>query len=265
MSRGAAPLRGIDVSEHNGAVDFAALRGKIDFAVLRCGYGGDYSFQDDEKFLQNALECERLDIPYGAYLYAYARNIDMAKNEAVHTLRLLRGRNIRFGVWYDVEDPAILACGGGLPNLCRAYCAALREAGFPWVGMYASLSVMERYFSGPELAPYEKWVAQWNSRCDYPDPGMWQYSDRGVIAGRAFDMNYAYKNYAEMTEDGMTQEKFNEMMEVYLSQVRQKPVSVWAGEAWEKAVKAGALDGTHPQSALTREETAIMLDRLKLL
>lgn len=63
----------------------------------------------------------------------------------------------------------------------------------------------------------------------------------------------------------MTQEKFNEMMEVYLSQVRQKPVSVWAREAWEKAVKASTLDGTHPQSALTREETAIMLDRLKLL
>ena len=32
---------GIDISEFNGDVDIAAMKGKIDFVIIRCGYGGD--------------------------------------------------------------------------------------------------------------------------------------------------------------------------------------------------------------------------------
>ena len=36
-----ALLRGIDVSEHNGTIDWAtvASKGNVDFAIIRCGYG----------------------------------------------------------------------------------------------------------------------------------------------------------------------------------------------------------------------------------
>ena len=61
---------GIDVSEFNGDVDFAALKGKIDFAILRCGYGGDYVNQDDKQYAANVQKCEAAGIPYGVYLYS---------------------------------------------------------------------------------------------------------------------------------------------------------------------------------------------------
>ena len=38
--------------------------------------------------------------------------------------------------------------------------------------------------------------------------------------------------------------------------------SSWAKEAWEKAVALGILDGTNPQGNLTREQAAVILDRL---
>ena len=39
----------------------------------------------------------------------------------------------------------------------------------------------------------------------------------------------------------------------------------WAKEAWSKAAAAGVFDGTRPRDALTRQEAAVVLDRLNLL
>ena len=38
--------------------------------------------------------------------------------------------------------------------------------------------------------------------------------------------------------------------------------SSWAKEAWKKAVALGIFDGTNPQGNLTREQAAVILDRL---
>lgn len=41
--------------------------------------------------------------------------------------------------------------------------------------------------------------------------------------------------------------------------------STWAETAWEKAVALGVFDGSNPHGALTREQAAVVLDRLGLL
>ena len=41
--------------------------------------------------------------------------------------------------------------------------------------------------------------------------------------------------------------------------------SSWAKEAWKKAVALGIFDGTNPQGPLTREQAAVILNRLGLL
>lgn len=255
---------GIDVSEHNGDVDFSKLMNDIGFAILRCGYGSDYSDQDDARFAENAAKCLKAGLPYGVYLYSYAKNTDMARSEAEHTLRLLRGREPQFGIWYDIEDET-LPYDSTLPAICQTYCDTILAAGYPCVGLYASLSVMEHCLSVPLLKPYEKWVADWDKTCGYPNPGMWQYTASGILCGRQFDMNYAYKDYIEMSEDPMTQQTFNEMMAKYQDQLDDKAPSGWAQEVWEKAKKLGVFDGSAPRSPLTREQAAIVLDRLDLL
>ena len=55
------------------------------------------------------------------------------------------------------------------------------------------------------------------------------------------------------------------MMEVYLTQQREKETSSWSKDAWEKAASNGVFDGTAPQAPLSREQAALVLDRLGLL
>ena len=39
----------------------------------------------------------------------------------------------------------------------------------------------------------------------------------------------------------------------------------WAAAAWEKAKSKGVLDGTRPTDPVTRQELAVVLDRLNLI
>ena len=83
MPKGAT-AQGIDVSEHNGTIDWQSVKDAgIDFAILRVGFAGDTNGgRLDNYFKRNVSECERLGIPYGVYLYSYARNEDDAQAEA---------------------------------------------------------------------------------------------------------------------------------------------------------------------------------------
>ena len=42
-------------------------------------------------------------------------------------------------------------------------------------------------------------------------------------------------------------------------------VADWAATAWEKAKSKGVLDGTRPTDPVTRQELAVVLDRLNLI
>ena len=119
----ALPKRGIDISEFNGSVDIAALQGQVDFVIIRCGYGSDYANQDDPQFEANVKKCQAAGIPWGTYLYSYAKTKAMAQSEAAHTLRLLQGRRPPYGVWYDAEDSS-LPSGEALIDNVVAYCQA---------------------------------------------------------------------------------------------------------------------------------------------
>ena len=116
-------------------------------------------------------------------------------------------RDSPYGVWYDVEDSS-LPSGEALIDNVVAYCQALEAAGL-YCGVYASLSWWEGRLNSPRLDRFDKWVAQWNSQLDYQGPvGLWQFTDRLMLNGKAFDGNWAYRDYPALTgeeEDTMTQ------------------------------------------------------------
>lgn len=69
----------IDVSEWQGVINWNKAKPHIDGAILRCGCGTGY---DDRQWARNVRECERLGIPYGVYLYSYAKDVNAARAEA---------------------------------------------------------------------------------------------------------------------------------------------------------------------------------------
>lgn len=118
----------IDVSEHQGIIDWNAAKPHIDGAILRVGYGSDgFPNQDDKKWLRNATECERLGIPYGAYLYSYANTEASIQSEIQHTLRLLKGRKPQLPIFYDLEDRS---CQGSWARASAEWCRQIRAAGY---------------------------------------------------------------------------------------------------------------------------------------
>ena len=66
-------------------------------------------------------------------------------------------------------------------------------------------------------------------------------------------------------EPEMTQEQFDAAFTAHEGEISARMVSDWAKEAWKKAKDAGVFDGTAPGAPLTREQAALILERLGLL
>lgn len=190
-------VKGVDISEMNGSVDFAALKSAgVKFVIIRCGYGSDYPSQQDTEFEANIRKAEAAKMPWGVYHYAYAKNAAGGKAEAAHALRLIGNRKPAYGVWYDMEDNTTL--GGNLAEAAEAFCSAVKAKGLR-AGVYANLNWWENYLTSPVFDKYDRWVAQYNSTCDLKKPySIWQFTDRLVIGGKAFDGNWAYKDYSAL-------------------------------------------------------------------
>ena len=51
----------IDVSSHDGLIDWNRIEEHIEGVIIRIGYGNDIEGQDDKQAIRNMNECERLE------------------------------------------------------------------------------------------------------------------------------------------------------------------------------------------------------------
>ena len=206
--------KGIDVSEFQGKIDWEKVKNDgIEFAILRCGYGMDFSNQDDVEYERNANECERLGIPYGVYLMSYANTVEKARSEAKHVLRLIEGRKISLGVWYDIEDNGTSGAINKetLTNIINTFCNTIKNAGHR-VGVYASLNWLENKIERIIRDNYDIWVAQYYSKCEYEGKYiMWQHTSSGKVNGIStnVDMNILYEDLPVINNNDNNNSKTN--------------------------------------------------------
>ena len=203
-------FKGIDVSAHQGRIDWEKVKNSgIQFAILRLGIGSDIASQDDAYFEANVQGCEAVGLPWGAYLYSYALNLEDAKSEVQHALRLLNGKRPVYPVFFDMEDADGYKAKHGMPSnqglvdICKTFLLGIEDAGY-YASLYASLSWLNNQLNSSELDRFDKWVAQWNTSCSYKKPyGIWQYTDSGKVDGinGNVDMNIAYTNYPEVIKN----------------------------------------------------------------
>lgn len=204
LSMGALPdgvtAQGIDVSEHQGRIDWDAVKASgIDFAILRVGFGApSFGGRVDYQFNRNISECERLGIPYGVYVYSYAFDNQQAADEASMVIDCLSGHNPRLPVYYDLEDKTIIADGrqSGIASRAQTFCNKISSAGYK-PGIYANLNWFNNILTDPvfKSGSWDHWIAQYNSQCHYTASySFWQYTSRGKVSGISgnVDMNYAY-------------------------------------------------------------------------
>lgn len=194
-------LNGIDVSRHQGYIDWEKVKPKIDFAMIRAGFGAN---NIDARALFNMEQCERLNIPYGVYWFSYALHPDMAAKEAQYCLNLIGKRKLGYPVVYDFEyDTVNHATRNGVKvtrnyvlDCTRRFCEEVEKRGF-YAMFYTNDDYYRRYYQGSDIpGKFDMWYARYAQ-----EPGrdvyLWQKSERGKLPGISgyVDLDVSFRNY----------------------------------------------------------------------
>ncbi len=189
---------GIDVSQHQGKINWDEVKSQIDFAILRLGWiGNKENHTTDVQFERNYAECKRLGIPVGVYVYCYANNENAAKSGANWTVKSLSDKSFELPVYIDMEDSSIGDLSKDLlTNICMSFNSII-EANGMWAGVYANLDWFENHLNKDIIkSKYTTWIAHYTSG-DNRHQGeydIWQNSSSGTLNGisEKVDTNYMY-------------------------------------------------------------------------
>lgn len=182
-----------DVSEHQGKIDWSAT--KIPAAIIRIGYGDDLKSQDDVYALYNMCECTRLGIPFGVYIYSYAKSITQVRSEIAHVKRVCKGFS-PISYWLDLEQR---------PNtgIWQKASELWKEAFGDKAGCYSWQWGFEKHIKSGR-----RWICAYGTNngkrqlaykptisCD-----GWQYTSRAVLPGihGYVDMSEWYTDFANI-------------------------------------------------------------------
>lgn len=175
----------IDVSEHNGLIDWSAARADgVSFAFIRTGFGQDYESQDDAYFHINMENAIKAGVKVGVYFYSYATTAEQAIGEAEHCCRLIEPykNKISFPVFYDVEESKI---EHHIEETIPAFINYMNDHGYN-AGVYCTVSWFDDYFKPIDCSYF--WLASWGSDDGEPHTkpqwcDIWQYTSHGNVDG----------------------------------------------------------------------------------
>lgn len=194
-------VMGIDISKHNGTVDWNAVKNAgVEFVILRCGYRGSASgvLVEDEKFRTNIKGATAAGLKVGIYFFSQAVNEMEAVEEASLTLSLIKGHKISYPVYIDVEAANGRADGlsaAERTKVVRAFCETVRDSGYT-AGVYSNKNWFAEKMDTGAFGNYRIWLAQYTESPTYTGRyEMWQYSSRGTIPGIKgdVDLNICYQ------------------------------------------------------------------------
>ena len=201
-------LKGIDISYHNGEIDFSKVKSQVDFIIMRSGYGKKTTDSKEVKFDIYYEEAKKNNIPIGTYWYSYANTPEEALVEAQTFLNKVKGKKFEYPVFYDVEEKSILNQGKEIVSkIIKTFLEEVEKNGY-LVGLYSSASYLENLVDDEIKDKYIIWVAQWGKNIDKPRYNgkwdIWQYSSKGHIDGvqsQNVDLDFSNKNFEEIVKE----------------------------------------------------------------
>lgn len=202
ISKVSEPLmKGIDVSVHNGSIDWQKVKNSgIQFAILRAGYGREMS-QKDVRFEENYRNAKAAGIPVGAYWYSYAMSEDEARLEADVFLSVIKGKQFEMPIYFDLEEKKQFDLGKEkVSAIMRAFLERVESAGY-FVGLYGSASSLTTHTADDIKSRYTIWLAHWTNQTDYSGAhALWQYSEKGTVSGifGNIDLDIAYVDFPDI-------------------------------------------------------------------
>ena len=188
-------IQGIDVSHHNGQIDWTkvAKAGKK-FAILKCQYEA-LSHRKDETFEYNYAESGKYGLARGVYIFIASASMADMEGDAKSLLKHLNGRKLEYGIWIDLEAEVLHLKGKAyIRGLVETYARIFHDAGY-YVGIYCNRAWYLSVIHEDLKANYDFWIARY-PKYDYgeynpnsslkPSANMavaWQYSSKGRVNG----------------------------------------------------------------------------------
>lgn len=219
-------LKGIDVSEYQGDIDWDLVKEDVDFAILRlCDFYHRTSTDDcllDKKFLYNILACEEKNIPVGIYYFSRATTKEEAINEAEFVAEKLKEYSLEYPVYMDVEteylNNLIVNSKEEFKIIAQAAMETLEANGY-FSGIYCNRNVFKNI---EDLSnKYTFWLTSnktYNQQVDFTsfkeenfpilytpnnNVAIYQYSECGKVAGinGNVDIDYATNILEKVIEE----------------------------------------------------------------
>lgn len=193
-------LTGIDISYHQGTIDFQKIKESgIEFVILREGYRNT----TDSKFFEYVKKAKEVGLYiFGIYHFSYALNVEEAKKEARLCIDNLKkaGLDDNTFVFFDFEyDTVKKAAQKGVSlgkSECNshtvAFCREVRSLGLN-VGIYTNLDYYKNWYTKETLSLYPIWLADYTGGPDF-DCLIQQCTSKGSVPGinGNVDINYLY-------------------------------------------------------------------------
>ncbi len=208
--------RGIDVSHHNGSINWNSVaNSNVDFAIIRAGstdVDGETLYKD-RQFENNYSGAKNAGLKVGAYYYCGAYTQEGFERNAHDFLNILGDKTFDLPVYIDVEK-ALKQMALGKDTLTTYILSALdiiSDAGYK-AGIYANRDWFKNYLDESRIrdSGYEIWMAQFPSGKYAVDPAeydksslcnIWQYSSLGAVNGINgnvdVDVSYVDYNYSD--------------------------------------------------------------------
>lgn len=203
-------LFGIDVSYHNGAINWTEVKNDgVKFAILRAGrtsLSSNKNMAKDVKFEEYYKGAKAAGIQVGAYYYSRCATVSEGKKEGEFIVSLLKGKKFEYPIFLDVEDTEILKSTSKktLTAAIKACMEVVENAGY-YVAIYSGKYILKDNLIESELTKYDKWIAQYANSCTYDkEHTMWQFGGEtnllrnkkiSGINSVSTDQNYCYVDY----------------------------------------------------------------------
>ncbi len=184
--------RGVDVSENNGEIDWAILKDEeVGFAMISVGAAQDDGLiLEDARFEENMQGAAEAGLDIGVCFRIGAASTEEAEMEAEYVISALEQHKAQIRCPVAVMLPSsergerLLALSRfEWTEIVKAFCRRIQEEGYRPV-IYGSLSSFTMQVDITELEPWDKWLANYDSRLYFPYKfSMWQYSVNGMVGG----------------------------------------------------------------------------------
>lgn len=193
-------MKVIDISDWNDHINWSHMIDEgVEGVIVKISEGRTLS----ELHGKHISAAAARGLPWGVYCYTHAKAAARAEEEAEAVMDALNALGCgapELGIWFDVEDPEVLALDKeNLTAVCSAFISACNAKDYQ-AGIYASLYILETSIGVEDLADYVPyWCAQYGTsecgfRDSYPDNILagWQWTDCYSIGGENYDMSEWY-------------------------------------------------------------------------